>query len=225
MEADDIPDLVIFDFDGVIADSEGIAIEELAAEMTRRGATITVAEAQARFLGASTRDHIAFIQARTGDPAADFPAVWHERLFMRYATELQPVPGALETLDYLDARGIAYCIGSGGAVDRLSHALRHLGLAERFQGRAFSAEEVARGKPAPDLFLHAAARMGAEPAKCIVIEDAPAGIEAATAAGMHSIAFVGGSHLRGREAAQAKLLTERGAVGICPSHEALRALL
>lgn len=216
------PELVIFDFDGVLADSEVIALEELAAEMTRRGATISAAEARARFLGASTRDHMAYIAAQTGDPALDFPEAWHQRLYARYATELRPVPGALETLTHLEARGIAYCIGTGGAVARLDMALRCLGLEARFHGRAFSAEEVARGKPAPDLFLHAADRMGVAPARCLVVEDAPAGIEAARAAGMASLGFLGGAHLCGHEAAQERLLTARGAMACCLSHQALR---
>lgn len=218
--------LVIFDFDGVLADSEGIAIEELAAEMTARGATITAAEAQARFLGASTRDHMAFIAAQTGAPCgADFPDVWHRRLFTRYACELQAVPGALATLDLLDGAHIPYCIGSGGAVDRLDHALRAIDLAERFAGRAFSAEMVARGKPAPDLFLHAAAKMGVAPDRCLVVEDAPAGVRAAGAAGMRCLGFVGGSHLAGQAEDHAALLRQAGAGAICASHPELQALL
>ena len=127
-------------------------IEELAAEITARGAPITPEEAQARFLGASTRDHMEYIAARTSQPCgADFPDCWHARLFRRYEAELQPVPGAAETLDQLQAAGIAACIGSGGAVPRLAFALRCLGMAARFEGRAFSAEMVARGKPAPGL--------------------------------------------------------------------------
>lgn len=225
---EDVSDLglVIFDFDGVLADSEGIAIEELAAEMTLRGAAITAAEAQGRFLGASTRDHMAFIAERSGRPcAADFPDVWHQRLFTRYATELRAVPGATETLDLLDRAGIPYCIGSGGSVDRLDNALRAIGLRERFAGRAFSAEMVARGKPAPDLFLYAAAQMGIVPARTLVVEDAPAGVRAAMAAGMRCLGFVGGSHLAGQEASHAAILTAAGAGFICASHRALQGAL
>ncbi|MGV8989159.1 MAG: HAD family hydrolase [Cypionkella sp.] len=218
--------LVIFDFDGVLADSEGIAIEELAAEMTIRGAAMSAVEAQARFLGASTRDHMRFIAERTGRPCGeDFPDVWHNRLFARYATELRAVPGAVDTLDLLDQAGIAYCIGTGGSVERLDRALCAIGLRERFANRAFSAEMVSRGKPAPDLFLHAATMMKVFPAQVVVVEDAPAGILAARAAGMRSVGFVGGSHLTGQTERHARLLAEGGAVVVCPSHRDLQALL
>lgn len=215
--------LVIFDFDGVLADSEGIAIEELAAEITARGAPITPEEAQARFLGASTRDHMAYIADRTGQPCgSDFPDCWHARLFGRYSRELQPVPGAVETLDQLQAAGVAACIGSGGAVPRLAFALRCLGMAARFEGRAFSAEMVARGKPAPDLFLFAAAQMGVSPAECVVIEDAVAGLRAARAAGMRAVGFTGGSHLAANRTPYAETLRQEGAEAICTSHAELR---
>lgn len=146
------PELVIFDFDGVLADSEAIALEELAAEITLRGVSLTAAEAAVLFLGATTADHMRFITQHTGRPCgADFPEVWHQRLFRRYASELRPVAGAIATLDLLDRLGIRYCIGSGGSVDRLARALSCIGLTQRFADRAFSAEQVARGKPAPDL--------------------------------------------------------------------------
>lgn len=218
--------LVIFDFDGVLADSEGIAIQELAAEMTLRGATITAQEAQARFLGASTRDHMQFIEDRTGRPCGeDFPDVWHKRLFVRYKTELRAVIGAVETLDQLERASIPYCIGSGGSVERLDCALRGIALRERFIGSAYSAEMVAQGKPAPDLFLYAAARIGVAPARVVVVEDALAGIHAARSAGMRSLGFVGGSHLTGQIDRHSSLLTEGGALAVCQSHRELQSLL
>lgn len=153
--------LVIFDFDGVVADSEAIALEELAAEMTVRGAPVSYEETRTLFLGVSTATHMAFISEKSGKPCgSDFPDVWHGRLFRRYRSELAPVAGVIETLDFLDANGVGYCIASGGSVDRLAFALDCLGLSDRFKGRVFSAEMVARGKPAPDLFLHAAACLG-----------------------------------------------------------------
>lgn len=219
------PALVIFDFDGVLADSETIALEELAAELTARGAPISPGEAT-RFLGASTRDHMEWLAGVTGQPCgADFPAAWHARLYARYRAGLGPVPGAVETLDRLERAGMAYCIASGGAVERLGVALDCLGLADRFAGRAFSAEMVARGKPAPDLFLHAAAVMAVAPEACVVVEDAPAGVIAARAAGMVALAFTGGSHLATRAEAHGAALVANGAEVALASHAALCARL
>lgn len=218
--------LVIFDFDGVLADSEGIALEELAAEITARGAPVSVDEAHGLFLGASTARHMAYIRDRTGQPCgADFPDAWHARLFRRYPDELRPVPGAEATLDALAQAGVAICIASGGAVARLEVALRCTGLAARFAQNVFSADMVAQGKPAPDLFLYAAAKMGVPPGDCVVIEDAPAGMQAARAAGMPAIAFTGGCHLIGKATDHAALLSAAGAEAVAPDHAALRALL
>jgi HAD superfamily hydrolase (TIGR01509 family) len=218
--------LVIFDFDGVLADSENIALEELALEISARGAPLTTDEAKAMFLGSSTARHMAWIAERTGRPCGeDFPGAWHARLFRRYAAELAAVEGAAATLDFLDARGVGYCIASGGSVDRIAFALDCLGLGDRFAGRAFSAETGARGKPAPDLFLRAAAGLGVAPAACLVVEDAPGGIEAAAAAGMAAIAFLGGGHLDGIRADHGALLSQRGALATAHDHAELRRLL
>lgn len=220
------PRLVIFDFDGVIADSEAIALQELAGEMTARGAAVTYEEARQRFLGVSTATHMAFISERSGRACgADFPDVWHQRLYRRYRAELAPLAGVGKTLDYLDRHAIAYCIASGGAVDRIAFALDCLGLTERFQGRTFSAEMVARGKPAPDLFLHAAAALGVVPGRCLVVEDALSGIRAARAAGMPSIGFLGGTHLAGAADAHGAGLEAAGADALVTSHEELRGLI
>lgn len=218
--------LVIFDFDGVIADSETIALEELAGEMTLRGAPVDYEGARSRFLGASTAQHMRYIEQVSGRPCApDFPDIWHERLYRRYRRELRPVEGAIGTLDWLAARGLRFCIASGGAPKRIATALEVLGLAARFHGVAFSADMVAHGKPAPDLFLLAAARMGAAPADCIVVEDATAGVLGACAAGMSAIGFVGGSHLQRMETAQAEQLKQAGARDVARTHADIRALI
>jgi HAD superfamily hydrolase (TIGR01509 family) len=218
--------LVIFDFDGVIADSEIIALEELAAEMTARGAAIGYADAKERFLGASTREHMAFITEQNGTPCStDFPDAWHARLYARFARELQAVPGAVATLDELDRLGLRYCIASGGAPARLQVALHSLGLTGHFGARVFSAEMVARGKPAPDLFVFAAAQMQVAPEACVVVEDATAGVRGACAAGMRVVGFTGGSHLTGNEAPHAAALQAAGAQVVVQSHAELRQLL
>lgn len=220
------PALFIFDFDGVIADSEVIALEELAGEMTARGAAVTVAEARSRFLGVSTAAHMAYITEASGQPGGeDFADVWHARLYRRYRQELTIVPGIGETLDLLDACGIAFCIASGGSVERIAFALDCLGLAHRFEGRAFSADMVERGKPAPDLFLHAARAMGVEPGLCVVVEDAPSGMRAARAAGMPAIGFLGGSHVAADRDSHAAVLLKEFPMAMAASHEELMHLI
>lgn len=218
--------LVIFDFDGVIADSERIALEELVAEMAVRGAIVDMEEAQGLFLGASTRDHMAYVDKLTGRPCGeDFPDVWHDRLFARFAQELQPVAGAQNTLERLNAANIAYCIASGGALHRIAFALDCLGLSHLFRDNVFSAEMVAHGKPAPDLFLYAAQKMNARPQDCIVVEDAVAGVKAAAAAHMRCIGFLGGEHLTFSKSQQGEKLQQCGAGQLVTSHQELQALL
>lgn len=220
------PRLVIFDFDGVIADSETIALEELAAEMTARGAETSYEQARAQFLGMSTARHMAYISEKSGRPCApDFPDVWHGRLFARYSSELVAVTGVHQTLDLLDRLGIDYCIASGGSVERIRFALDCLGLASRFAGRSFSAEMVARGKPAPDLFLHAAASRRAAPHECLVVEDAPSGVMAAVAAEMPCAAFLGGAHLDPIRTRHRQTLIQAGATVCVRDHAALQAVI
>lgn len=200
--------LVIFDFDGVLVDSEVISLGTLRDSLAAFGAPLTDTEVREKFLGGSIRQIEAFLRSlpTTALPPEDFEARWYERLFARFRAELKVMPGVAGLLDDLDARGYRYCIASGGSVERLSVALEVTGLAARFGERVFSADMVARGKPAPDIFLHAAREMGAEPERCLVIEDSPAGAQAAHAAGMRALGFVGGTHLRGRTAEHRTLL-------------------
>lgn len=214
--------LVIFDFDGVIADSEVIALDELRRLLGEYGLEMDLPALMDRFLGASLASIIAVVQDHTGQVVGDaFRKTWYERLFARYRQELRMVPGIVPLLEGLDAAGIDYCIASGSSPVRLAVALECLGLTERFAGRAFSAEEVARGKPAPDLMLHAAARRGATPADCLVIEDALAGVLAGVRAGMRVLGFLGGSHLAACQDRQAQALLDQGAAGIIRSHAEL----
>jgi HAD superfamily hydrolase (TIGR01509 family) len=165
------------------------------------------------FLGLSFEDIRAFVARETGkDPGEGFREAWYARLFGRYARELDIMPGAIELLDRLDELGVDYCIASGGSYRRLNHALDLTGLAARFDGRSFSAESVARGKPAPDLFLYACARLGMAPDDCLVVEDAAAGVRAARAAGIRALAFVGGGHLSERRARHGWTLRQAGAM-------------
>ena len=206
-----ITKLVIFDFDGVLANSEIIALAELGKALARYDIHIADDELISRFLGASFADIAAFAHQRNGACEKDvLRKSWHEALFARYARELTLMPGATELLDGLDVIGVPYCIASGSATRRLGFALDVLGIAGRFENKAFSVDMVAVGKPAPDLFLYAARTMNVPTDQCLVIEDATAGAEAARAAGIRCIGFVGGEHLASRRQQHAALLSERG---------------
>lgn len=117
-----------------------------------------------------------------------FSEGYHADLYATFDAELEAVAGIEAVVDGLD---VATCVASSGAPERIRHVLARTGLLERFEGRIFSAVEVERGKPAPDLFLHAAARMGAAPEACAVVEDSPKGVEAGVAAGMRVLAYAG----------------------------------
>ena len=183
-------ELVIFDCDGVLVDSERLAVRVEAAVLAELGWPLSQAEVIERFMGRSQSFMLEAIQERLGE---DLPDGWRELLDRRYRAayeaELTPVDGVVEALDRI---AIPTCVASGGSHETLRHTLGLTGLYERFQGRIFSATEVAEGKPAPDLFLHAAARLGAEPAACAVVEDSRYGVQAARAAGMLASGYTGG---------------------------------
>lgn len=183
-------DLLIFDCDGVLVDSERIAVRIDAVVLSRLGWELTEAEIIERFMGRSEAYMVSEIEAATGRPLehgwdAEFVPLYREAL----AAELEPVDGIVEALD---AIAIPNCVASSSTHERLRLTLGLTGLLERFAGRIFSASEVANGKPAPDLFLHAAATLGADPARCAVVEDSHYGVEAARAAGMHAFGYAGG---------------------------------
>jgi len=161
--------LVIFDCDGVLVDSERIAVRIDVAVLTELGWPMTEAEVVERFMGRTDAYMASQIEAHLGRP---LPANWDEPFQHLYRAafeaELEPVPGILEALDGIAA---TTCVASSGSHERIRYTLGLTGLYSRFVGRIFSASEVARGKPAPDLFLHAANRMGVHPAGCAVIED------------------------------------------------------
>jgi HAD superfamily hydrolase (TIGR01509 family) len=182
--------LVIFDCDGVLVDSEHLAVRVEVAVLAELGWPLPQAEVIERFMGRSQAVMVQAILDRLGDR---LPDGWQDRLDRRYRAafeaELAPVDGIVEALDRIVT---PTCVASGGSHEWLRHTLGLTGLYDRFQGRIFSASEVAQGKPAPDLFLHAAARLGAEPATCAVVEDSRYGVEAARAAGMRAFGYTGG---------------------------------
>ena len=181
----------IFDCNGVLVDSEQLAATAAAHEFTRVGIPITSELVMRYFLGRRPADMFAAVEAAT---RRKLPAHFADTVAMatleRLRVELRAMPHATHALTWL--RG-PKCVASSSSRDRIRASLEITGLA-RFFDFQFSASDVANGKPAPDLFLHAAARMGVKACDCIVVEDSPAGVTAATTAGMAAIGFVGGGH-------------------------------
>jgi HAD superfamily hydrolase (TIGR01509 family) len=189
-----LPDLIIFDCDGVLIDSELIACQVDAACLTEIGWPHTVEDILDRYVGRSAAAMLTDIEARTGRRLPDgFAETLRRRLAASFEMDLTAIPGVEDLLDRLGCR---FCVASSSAPERLRHSLSLVGLYDRFAPHIFSATEVRRGKPAPDLFLHAAERMGAAPSRCLVVEDSLAGVEAARAAGMTVLGFIGGGHCR-----------------------------
>ncbi|WP_313351711.1 HAD-IA family hydrolase [Paracoccus sp. (in: a-proteobacteria)] len=181
---------LIFDCDGVLVDSEPLAAVEIEALMQRLGAPITRDRIYDEFLGRSFTTIIDAAQRHGVDLQPALPS-YAEALALRLRRELRPVPGMAEALAELSG---PRAVASSSAPDRLRLSLSLTGLAPLFGPHVYSATQVARGKPEPDLFLFAARHLGIAPADCVVIEDSPAGLRAARAAGMRVIGFLGGSH-------------------------------
>jgi HAD superfamily hydrolase (TIGR01509 family) len=180
-------DLVIFDNDGVLVDSEWHANGILADLLCEQGLDATRESCIADYMGTSMASVRERVERMLGRPLpADFEHRYHERLFEVFRTELTAVDGVVDALDRIT---LPTCVASSGTHDRIRLALTTTGLLARFDGRIFSAQDVTRGKPEPDLFLHAAKTVGVAPARCAVIEDSPLGVEAANRAGMTAFGF------------------------------------
>jgi HAD superfamily hydrolase (TIGR01509 family) len=184
------PELTIFDCDGVLVDSERIAIRIDAVVLADLGWPLSEAEIIERFVGRSEEHMVREIEAQLG---RRLPANWEANYQDLYVTafewELRAVEGVVDALDRITS---PTCVASSGSHAKIERSLRRTDLYGRFEGRIFSASEVANGKPAPDLFLHAAARLGVPPARCAVVEDSRYGVEAARAAGMAAFGYAGG---------------------------------
>src|SRR4051812_48307541 len=181
------PDLLILDCDGVLVDSEPISCRVLTEHLVAEGFPMTMEEVEHDCMGRPWSSNVEVIEARFGKPLPDgFADRYHEELFTTFDAELHAVPGVEEALDAIE---VPTCVASSGTHERIRHTLGLTGLLARFEGRIFSATDVARGKPAPDLFLHAAATLGAAPGRCTVVEDSPAGVQAARAAEMTVLGF------------------------------------
>ena len=188
--------MVIFDCNGVLVDSEPIATAVLAAAFERIGLRLPADIMAHEFPGRRPTDVFAAIERATGKKLPpDFQSTVAAETLRRLRAELRPVPHVARALSWV--RG-PKAVASASSLDRIRASLDVTGLLRFFEPRLFSASEVRNGKPAPDLFLHAATRSGGEPAKCIVVEDSPPGITAAVLARMMPIGFVGGSHAAGR---------------------------
>ncbi|MEV7533455.1 HAD family hydrolase [Streptomyces hydrogenans] len=184
-------ELVIFDCDGVLVDSERLAVRLQVALGAELGWPITADEVVERFIGRSKESIVGQIAERLG---AETAALWWSLLVRRHRdavdTGLDPVDGLPEALAALT---LPTCVASSGSHAKMRHTLGRTGLYAHFEGRIYSASEVSRGKPAPDLFLYAARRMGVDPAACAVVEGSGPGVAAARAAGMRAFGYAGGS--------------------------------
>ncbi|MFD7551525.1 MULTISPECIES: HAD family hydrolase [unclassified Streptomyces] len=184
-------ELVVFDNDGVLVDSEPLANRILAAYLTELGHPTTYEDSLRDYMGAAVHRVHDLVEERTGQRLpADFDREIQARTAAGFVRELKPVPGVVDVLERLVADGVPYCLASSGSHERIGVGHRTTGL-DRWFGpeRVFSAEDVGRGKPAPDLFLHAARQMGVAPERCVVIEDSPLGVRAAVSAGMDVYGF------------------------------------
>ena len=184
-------DLVIFDCDGVLVDSEPIAARVGAAVLTDLGWPVTPEELVDRFAGCTDEHWRAGVEEGLGRSLEDGWEVpyesWYEEAF---DADLRAVPGVAAAIAALE---VPSCVASNGSHAKVATNLRRVGLADAFDDRhRFSAQDVATGKPAPDLFLHAARTLGAAPERCVVVEDSPTGLAAARAAGMRCLAYAGG---------------------------------
>ncbi len=181
-------DLVIFDCDGVLVDSERLAVRTEAEILSELGWPLTEADIVERFVGRSAAYMRQEIERQLGR-SVDWDAEFEPRYREVFERELVVVPGILETLDEIT---IPTCVASSGSHEKMRFTLGKTGLFDRFDGRIFSVDQVAHGKPAPDIFLFAAENMGAAPDRCAVVEDSASGVNAGLAAGMAVFAFAGG---------------------------------
>jgi HAD superfamily hydrolase (TIGR01509 family) len=186
---------IIFDFDGVIADSEVLANTVLAEVVTELGVPTTVEDAYRTYMGKRLPDVMEAVEQAVGRTLpGSFAEQFQERTLARFRRELAPIAGVREFIARF--ADVSRCIASSSSPDRLAVCLDVLKMTALFDGRVFSASNVARGKPHPDIFLHAAAQIGVPPHECIVIEDSASGVIAARAAGATVIGLLAAAHIR-----------------------------
>lgn len=185
--------LVIFDCDGVLVDSEPLANASFSRAVREQGLDWSVEETMRRLMGRSLKSCVEIVEAELGRPVPpDFLETMQARTYQSFRdAPLQPVPGVREAVLAVQRSGRATCVASSGAPEKMRFTLGLTGLWELFEGRIFSASQVERGKPFPDLFLHAAIAMDVQPFACTVVEDSVPGVQAAKSAGMRALAYAG----------------------------------
>jgi HAD superfamily hydrolase (TIGR01509 family) len=187
--------LVIFDCDGVLVDSERISNRVLAEALTTEGLPTSLEEALTQYKGLLLSDTVARAENKLGRALPKGWVTEYERKRIEaFRRELEPVPGATQAVQRIIAAHIPVCVASQGKLEKTRLTLELTGLRALFPaGALFSAWSVARGKPHPDLFLHAAATLGAKPADCVVVEDMPSGVAGAVSAGMRALGYAADS--------------------------------
>lgn len=198
------PKAVLFDCDGVVVDSEHPTLVLLQADLASHGLNLSLEELDARFVGGTVETVAAKVRAAGVTLPADWVADFYDRMYAMLRQNTPLIPGILTVLDALDAAGIPFAMGSNGTPEKMQITLGQHGLVGRFRGHLYSGQALGTPKPAPDLYLHAAARLGIAPKDCIVIEDSAAGARAARAAGMRCFGYA--------PKGQAERLTNEGAV-------------
>ncbi|WP_422034923.1 HAD family hydrolase [Reyranella sp.] len=188
--------LVIFDCDGVLVDSEPLANTCFARALRCEGLDWNVEDTMRRLMGRSMKSCVEIVESELGRalPVDFVDRLQADTMQAFRDAPLRTVPGVVEAIDAIEAAGIATCVASSGSLDKMRVTLGITGLWSRFEGRIFSSSQVPRGKPFPDLFLHAAIEMNEQPFDCTVVEDSLPGIHAARAAGMRALAYVGAAY-------------------------------
>lgn len=213
-------DLIIFDYDGVVADSEVLNSTVMAEQLTAIGLPTSLDDVLAAYTGRRWRDNRPTVEAALGRACPeDFHTTWFATCRQRAPLQLKPVPGML---DFIASRTETRCIASSSGPDWIGVGLELFGLTDHFEGSVFTGLVVERGKPHPDIFLHAAETMGVDPSRVLVIEDSEAGVTAGVAAGMTVVGLTAGGHIRN---GHAERLTTRGAHHIADSYAAVGAFM
>jgi HAD superfamily hydrolase (TIGR01509 family) len=212
---------VIFDFDGVIADSEVLSNTVLAEIVTELGVPTTLEDSYRDYMGKRLNDVIAAIETTVGRSLPpSFAEAYQERTLTRFRQGLAPIAGVREFIATFP--DVPRCIASSSSPDRLAVCLDVLEMAPLFEGRVFSASDVARGKPHPDIFLHAAAAIGVAPGDCIIIEDSAGGVVAGRAAGATVIGLLAAGHIGD---GHAEVLKGAGAHYLAADYHAVEAIV
>ena len=184
-------ELIIFDCDGVLVDSEPISSRLIAEQLTELGLPISAQQFEERFAGTALSEIIKFYEEQTGKQVpSNFETVYRERSWTAFKAELQPIPGVRELLQEVN---IHKCVASNGPRKKISFNLNVTQLDHFFATNIFSAYDIQKWKPLPDLYLYAAKNMQVSPSKCVVVEDSIHGVKAAKAAGMRVIGYPGGA--------------------------------